>query len=149
MAAVSFAIGLGGGAPPRPPLPRPPAGPAGVGGTAAGDAAGGASGADNADITMSRSPSEDHRNSSIVSAISEPNVASRLSIGSSASSASLATLHDRITDAASVRITRLLAVTVVGTLRPSQPLHQPYQLLVLDLRSTFPHAERHHAPSLG
>ena len=44
---------------------------------------------------------------------------------------------------------RLLPVTVVCTLGPTEPLHQSFQFFVFELGAALAHVDGHHAPSFG
>ena len=140
-----------GGAAPRPP--RPPRAPRRAGAASAGgvaeDAGGGAA---SAASRGARSASADHRINSIVSGatVALPNrLACILSAGSSAPSQSAPSLNMRTAMVTPIHAGRLLAITVVGAFGAAQPLDQPLQFLVLDLRAALAHVQGHHPPPIG
>src|SRR5688572_22346717 len=150
MAPVSRAAWLRGGAAPRPPrpprAPRPP--------PAAGGVAGGGGGAASAASSGARSASVDHRNNSIVSAVSEDapmTAARRCNAGSSASAAArpAPTITPTAMAATATRRQPLLAITVVGPFRTAEPLHESFELRVLQPGPALAHVQRHYAPAFG
>ena len=154
IAFVRRSSGLSGGAPPaRPPRPARPARPAGAAGAGLGGAGGGAL---NAASSGARSTSVDQRNNSIVNGAVGAPAPITLAFTFSAGAAPSANVRPALTMtsiAAAVispaTTVRLLPVTVVRAFGSAEPLHQAFQLLVLELGAALAHVNGHHAPSFG